>query len=171
MYLHTDLCAPVFYCLSPLSHKCSSKLSKWRGESSIRKWFMRLFVHHDTWSTCAPLGPWRMQYLLQGFSHSLHPHPAPPPEILGKRSVPVACTSSPPQKKHLRVTHSGPTLELSTLGGEDIYDVEMACYLFSIHRMWRWFIAVFQTSPFFFPPHKSIQLMSSFSVLFFVWIF
>lgn len=98
---------------------------------------MRLFVHRDTWSTSAPLGPRQIRYLLQGSVH-LQTLSLRPPEVLGKRSVPAASTPSPTQKKkHPRVTQSGPTLELSTLGGEDIYDVEMACYLFSVHRMWR----------------------------------
>lgn len=55
------------------------------------------------------------------------------PEAAGKGSFPAASTASssnPPP----RVAQSGPTSELSTLSRDDIYDVEMACYLFSVQR-------------------------------------
>lgn len=55
------------------------------------------------------------------------------PEDPGKGSVPAAGTDPPPPPQNpRRVAQSGPTSELGTLSGDDIYDVEMACYLFSV---------------------------------------
>lgn len=119
---------------------------------------MPLFVHPGIWSTSAPLGPGQIWYPLQGLSC-----PSPRlPRLQVKGSFPVA-GATPSSKYPPRAAQSEPTLELSTLSGDDIYDVEMVCYLFSAQRMWRRFIVVPHTplspslSIYFFSP---LQLFS-----------
>lgn len=83
------------------------------------------------------------------------------PEAEGKGSS--SCRQNlPPPTKPSRTAQSGPTLELSTLSGDDIYDVEMACYLFSVQTMWRWFIVVVPQTP----PFLSLSLFRFKSFLF-----
>ena len=111
------------------SHTHTCTLPGWGdegGESSGWKWLMPLFVHPGIWSTSALLGPGQIWYPLQGLKLPFVLSPEDP----GK-------DPPPPNPTHPRVAQSGPTSELGTLSGDDIYDVEMACYLFSgqTHRL------------------------------------
>lgn len=100
----------------------------WRGESSGWKWLMPLFVHPGIWSSSAPLGPGQICYPLQGLN-------CPSPSLLRLQvRFPSLQPAPPSPQKTPRVAQSGPTSELSTFSGDDIYDVEMDCYLFSIQR-------------------------------------
>lgn len=139
-----DTWSPLITFLAPLLQKVDCKkcarishsplhsdpgLKWWRGESSGWKWLITLFVHPGIWSTSAPLGARQRRFPASGIKLPF----APSPEAAGMGSFPTE-GSAPPQKPS-RVVQPGPTSELSTLSEDDIYDVEMACYLFSTQRI------------------------------------